>query len=125
MTKKDEPESAATPPADTEAFLKWLEKVPDPVRRYSLATSELQKHQETVQRLSALRSEALADASEEDSLSALARRLGVSRQRAYQLVNESRSKSKSKSTSKSTSKRATKKSTSREARPPRRKEGNE
>jgi hypothetical protein len=113
VTKEDKPELAARPPADTEAFLRWLEGVPDPVERYSLATSELQKHQETVKRLSSLRAEALADASEEDSLSALARRLGVSRQRAHQLVNESRSKGKSK------------KSTSRKARPPRRKEGNE
>jgi hypothetical protein len=107
----EEPNSAASPPsADTEAFLKWLEKVPDPVRRYSLATSELQKHQKTVQRLSSLRAEALADASEQDSLSALARRLGVSRQRAHQLVGESKGKSN--------------KSSARGARPPRRKEGN-
>jgi hypothetical protein len=113
MTKEDKPELSARASASTEAFLKWLEGVPDPVERYSLATSELQKHQETVQRLSSLRAEALADASEEDSLSALARRLGVSRQRAHQLVNESRSKS-----------NKSKKPTSRGARPPRRKEGN-
>jgi hypothetical protein len=97
---KDEPEGQAAqeqakpPTADTEAFLGWLETVPDPVQRYSLATSELQKYQETVQRLSSLRAEALADASEEDSLSALARRLGVSRQRAHQLVNESKGRGK-------------------------------
>jgi len=95
MTDETEDEGQETPPRrDTEAFLQWLEKVPDPVQRYSLATSELQKHQETVQRLSSLRAEALADASEEDSISALARRLGVSRQRAHQLVTETRSKRK-------------------------------
>lgn len=95
VTEDGETEASPRPPtADTEAFLRWLEKVPDPVRRYSLATSELQKHQETVQRLSSLRAEALADASEEDSLSALARRLGVSRQRAHQLVTESKNKGK-------------------------------
>jgi hypothetical protein len=93
MTDKTEDEGQEKPPRrDTEAFLRWLEKVPDPVRRYSLATSELQKHQETVQRLSSLRSEALASASEEDSLSSLARQLGVSRQRAHQLVAESKGK---------------------------------
>jgi hypothetical protein len=95
MTDEPQDKEQAKPPTpDTEAFLGWLEKVPDPVQRYSLATSELQKYQETVQRLSALRAGALADASEEDSLSALARRLGVSRQRAHQLVTEGRGKGK-------------------------------
>jgi hypothetical protein len=92
--KDQEAETERPPAANTDAFLKWLEKVPDPVQRYSLATSELQKYQATVQRLSSLRADALADASEEDSLSALARRLGVSRQRAHQLVSESKGRDK-------------------------------
>jgi hypothetical protein len=86
----DEEVETAPPAADSDAFLKWLEKVPDPVQRYALATSELQKYQATVQRLSFLRADALADAAEDDSLSELARRLGVSRQRAHQLVSESK-----------------------------------
>ena len=95
MTSKPPDDAEAGPTTvDTEAFLKWLERVPDPVQRYSLATSELQKHQSTVQRLSSLRADALADASEGDSLSELARRLGVSRQRAHQLVKESKDKGK-------------------------------
>ena len=85
-------EEDSEPPAraDTEAFLAWLSKVPDPKRRYSLATAALEEHQETVNRLSALRAGALADAAEGASLAAVARVLGVSRQRAHQLVKESK-----------------------------------
>jgi hypothetical protein len=93
VTPEDKKRSASakaphTP--DNEAFLRWLQTVPDPVERYALATSELEKHQATVRRLSSLRAEALADASESESLSSVARRLGVSRQRAHQLVNETK-----------------------------------
>ncbi len=52
----------------------------------------MEKHQEMVRRLSELRALAMAHASEEDSVSAVARRLGVSRQRAYQLLNEAKSR---------------------------------
>ena len=86
---KDKKRSAKAPRRpDNDAFLKWLESVPDPVERYALATSELEKYQETVRSLSSLRAEALADASKTESLSSVARRLGVSRQRAHQLVND-------------------------------------
>jgi transposase-like protein len=79
-------------PGDNEAFLAWLETVPDPERRYSIATSRLEEYQEMVSRLSALRAGAVADASEEDSVSSVARRFGVSRQRAYQLLQEAKSR---------------------------------
>src|SRR5580658_2695816 len=65
-------------PADNEAFLAWLETVPDPERRYTIATSTLEEYQEMVSRLSALRAGAVADASEDDSVSSVARRFGVS-----------------------------------------------
>jgi transposase-like protein len=77
---------------DNEAFLAWLERVPDPEQRYSIATTTLGEFQDMVKRLSALRADAVAAASEEDSVSSVARRFGVSRQRAYQLLSESRSK---------------------------------
>lgn len=79
--------------ADTESFVRWLETVPDPVARYSMATEALEEHQRAVERLSSLRAEAVADAAEEkDSLAAVARILGVSRQRAHQLVQEAKSR---------------------------------
>jgi transposase-like protein len=77
---------------DNKAFLAWLETVPDPERRYNIATSTLEEYQEIVSRLSAVRAEAVAAASEEDSVSSVARRFGVSRQRAYQLLQEARAK---------------------------------
>ena len=80
------------PPPDNEAFLAWLETVPDPERRYSIATSTLEEYQEMVRRLSALRAGAVADASEDDSMSSVARRFGVSRQRAYQLLQEAKTR---------------------------------
>jgi transposase-like protein len=88
------PDRDETPPApgDNEAFLAWLETVADPERRYTIATSALEQHQEMVSRLSALRAEAVADASEEDSVSSVARRFGVSRQRAYQLLQEAKTR---------------------------------
>jgi plasmid maintenance system antidote protein VapI len=84
-----QPDRAQAQP-DTEAFIDWLRSVPDPVQRYSLATSSLEKYQEAVQELSLLRGEALADASTGESLSAVARRLGMSRQRVHQLVSDSK-----------------------------------
>lgn len=77
---------------DNEAFLAWLESVPDPEHRYTLATSKLEEFQELVTRLSALRASAVAAASEDDSVSSVAQRFGVSRQRAYQLINESKTR---------------------------------
>jgi len=79
-------------PPDNQAFLAWLETVPDPERRYNIATSTLEEYQEAVSRLSAVRAEAVAAASEDDSVSSVARRFGVSRQRAYQLLQEAKAK---------------------------------
>jgi hypothetical protein len=79
-------------PGDNDAFLAWLETVPDPERRYSIATSKLEEYQEMVSRLSTLRAGAVAAASEKDSVSSVARRFGVSRQRAYQLLQEAKSR---------------------------------
>jgi hypothetical protein len=92
MKRPEDKKSSAKAPhtPDNEAFLRWLQTVPDPVERYALATSELEKYQKTMRSLSSLRGEALADASETESLSSVARRLGVSRQRAHQLVNEAK-----------------------------------
>jgi hypothetical protein len=74
------------------AFLAWLETVPDPERRYSIATSALGEYQEVVNRLSELRAGAVAEASAKGSVSSVARRFGVSRQRAHQLLQQARAK---------------------------------
>ena len=79
---------------DTDAFVAWLEKVPDPVTRYQRATEALADHQRAVERLSAMRAAAAADAAEEGSLSTVAKLLGVSRQRVHQLVQEARTREK-------------------------------
>ena len=88
---QSEGEEKPSPP-DNQAFLAWLETVPDPERRYNIATSTLEEYQEVVSRLSAVRAEAVAAASEDDSVSSVARRFGVSRQRAYQLLQEAKAK---------------------------------
>jgi hypothetical protein len=101
MGKPDEQQPSRPHKApDTDAFLRWLQTVPDPMERYALATSSLEKYQDAVQQLASLRAGALADATEGESLSELARRLGVSRQRAYQIVSESRSRGRAPSSSK-------------------------
>jgi hypothetical protein len=89
----NKPEASPPPPTpDNDAFLAWLETVRDPEERYSIATSTLEEFQETVSRLSALRADAVAAASQEEPVSSVARRFGVSRQRAYQLIRESRAR---------------------------------
>lgn len=79
---------------DNAAFLAWLETVPDPDQRYNIATSALTEHQEMVTRLSAMRAGAVADASSAAPVSEVARRFGVSRQRAHQLLREAKSRAK-------------------------------
>jgi transposase-like protein len=88
MTEQPEEEAPATP--DNQAFLAWLESVPDPERRYKAATSAMTGYQEMVSRLSALRAGAVADASASQPVSSVARRFGVSRQRAHQLLKEAK-----------------------------------
>jgi transposase-like protein len=90
MPEEEEEQKPSRP--DNEAFLVWLESVPDPEQRYSIATTTLGEFQEMVKRLSAMRASAVAAASEDDTVSSVARRFGVSRQRAYQLLNESKPK---------------------------------
>lgn len=92
MTDMPRDASGEAPKNDTDAFLAWLETVPDPVERYQAAREALEAHQEAVQRLSAVRASALADAAAEDSVAGLARSLGVSRQRAHQLIREARNR---------------------------------
>ena len=76
---------------DTEAFLAWLDGVPDPQERYRRATEELELHQQAVEQLSWVRATAAADAYEEgDSVRALAGRLGVSPSRVHQLIQEAK-----------------------------------
>ena len=89
MTEQPEEEDPPAP-ADNQAFLAWLESVPDPERRYKAATSAMTGYQELVSRLSALRAGAVADASASQPVSSVARRFGVSRQRAHQLLKEAK-----------------------------------
>jgi hypothetical protein len=88
MTEQPEEEPPAGP--DNHAFLAWLETVPDPERRYKFATSAITEYQEMVSRLSALRAGAVADATAGQPVSSVARRFGVSRQRAHQLLKEAK-----------------------------------
>jgi hypothetical protein len=88
---KDE-DSKPPPAADSAAFLAWLETVPDPERRYGIATSTLEEYQQMVNRLSALRAGAVAAAAKDDSVTSVARRFGVSRQRAYQLLQDAKTR---------------------------------
>jgi DNA-directed RNA polymerase specialized sigma subunit len=78
-----------------EEFLAWLETLPDAHARYEHATAALEQHQQAVRRLSALRADAAAVFYEEgESLATIAKRLGVSRARVHQLVQEAQSRAK-------------------------------
>lgn len=83
------------PVQDNEAFLAWLASVPDPEHRYNIATTAMTEHQEMVARLSAMRGDAVAAAAQDQPVSSLARRLGVSRQRAHQLIQEAKDRGRS------------------------------
>ena len=76
---------------NTDAFLAWLEDVPDPQERYRRATEELAEHQAAVERLSAVRAHAAADAYDlGTSVRGLAEQLGVSPSRVHQLIQEAK-----------------------------------
>ena len=94
MAKEGRGNKGGDPPRtskDTEAFLAWLDGVPDPRERYRRATEELERHQQAVEQLSRVRATAAADAYEEaDSVRALAGRLGVSPSRVHQLIQEAK-----------------------------------
>ena len=82
---------AADPERSDEAFLEWLESLPDARSRYEQATTALERHQQAVQRLSGLRASAAAECyGEGESLQDVAQTLGVSRARVHQLVQEGR-----------------------------------
>jgi DNA-directed RNA polymerase specialized sigma24 family protein len=82
------------PRGDSNKFLAWLEGVPDPRERYQRATAELEKHQEAVERLSAVRATAASDAYESgETIRALAEQLGVSPARVHQLIQEAKARS--------------------------------
>jgi predicted transcriptional regulator YheO len=91
----EQPKEKPPTVSDNQAFVAWLETVPDPERRYKFATTAMSEYQEMVSRLSALRADAVADASEAEPVSSVAQRLGVSRQRAYQLLKEAKAGGKS------------------------------
>ncbi len=95
MVERKQPTSG--PPSakgDTEKFLAWLEGVPDPRERYRRATEELERHQQVVERLSAVRASAAADAYESgETVRALAEHLGVSPSRVHQLIQEAKGRS--------------------------------
>ena len=94
MPAKEKP--ASDPPEskeETEAFMKWLEGVPDPQERYRHATAELEKHQQVVERLSSVRATAASEAYESgDTVRALAEQLGVSPSRVHQLIQEAKAR---------------------------------
>jgi transposase-like protein len=104
----DAEQPGSDPPADgTEAFLAWLESVPDPQERYRRATDELERHQRAVERLSELRAAAAADAYESaGSVRGLASEWGVSPTRAHQLIQEGQSGQEGTAKRKSTKRRS-------------------
>lgn len=88
---------ASDPPqreGGTEAFLQWLEGVPDPRERYRRATEELERHQKAVELLSSVRAAAASDAyAAGGSVRAIAEQLGVSASRVHQLIQEAKARS--------------------------------
>ncbi len=87
------PVTAAPAAPGPAAPAEQLAQVADPVERYRRATEALEVHQYAVARLSAVRSDAAAEAYGAGlSLRALAVELGVSSSRAHQLVHEARSR---------------------------------
>jgi hypothetical protein len=101
MAVSEDQSSDSQPDGDSEAFLTWLESVPDPRERYRRATDELEKHQQAVERLSAVRAAAASDAYESgETFRALAEQLGVSPARVHQLIQESKARSTKESASK-------------------------
>ena len=71
-------------------FLRWLETVDDPAERFALASKVLAQQSEAGSRLAAIRAAAAAATYEGSSYGQVAARLGISRSRAQQLVNEGR-----------------------------------
>jgi hypothetical protein len=78
------------PPPNNDEFLRWLETVDDPAERFELASKVLVQQTEASARLAAIRAAAAAATYEGRSYGQVAARLGISRSRAQQLVNEGR-----------------------------------
>ena len=73
--------------ANNDAFLEWLEQVPDPRERYRRATQELERHQQAMERLSSLRASAVADAYDDgETIRSLAEEFDVSPARVHQII---------------------------------------
>ena len=82
-TGSDEPAKDA----NNDAFLEWLEQVPDPRERYRRATEELERHQQAMERLSSLRASAVADAYDSgETIRSLAEEFDVSPARVHQIM---------------------------------------
>lgn len=74
-------------------FLRVLNQIPDARERYEIATREMEKAQQQVQRLSSLRAHAVAEAYNEGiPVREVARQIGVSPARVHQLIQEARTK---------------------------------
>lgn len=73
---------------NNDAFLEWLEQVPDPRERYRRATEELERHQQAMERLSSLRAAAVADAYDSgETIRSLAEEFDVSPARVHQIIH--------------------------------------
>jgi len=74
---------------DVDGFLAVVEAIPDPERRYEVATVALGEHVQAIERLSSVRADAVAALYlEGGSVRSLAQRLGVSPSRVHQLIHE-------------------------------------
>jgi DNA-directed RNA polymerase specialized sigma24 family protein len=94
MPVREKPASEPSQSQDqTEAFLEWLDGVPDPQERYRRATAALEKHQRVVEQLSSVRATAASEAYESgETVRALAEQLGVSPSRVHQLIQEAKAR---------------------------------
>jgi|SRR5450755_94865 DNA-directed RNA polymerase specialized sigma24 family protein len=99
MPARNKPASEPPEPVEqTEAFLAWLEAVPDPRERYWRATKELERHQQAVERLSGVRAMAASDAyASGETVRALAKELGVSPARVHQLLQDAKARTETES----------------------------
>src|ERR1019366_3769820 len=92
--QEQRPEDLRRTADDTGAFVAMVEAIPDPQVRYQRATEELDRHQQAVERLSAVRGDAAAAAYDSGgSVRVLAQRLGVSPSRVHQLIQDAKARS--------------------------------
>jgi len=87
------PDRAPRSLGDVDGFLAALESITDPERRYEVATEALGEHVKVIERLSAVRGDAVAAAyGAGGSVRSLAQRLGVSPSRVHQLMQEAQAR---------------------------------